>query len=285
MGRERMSARDLEHGEHQVVVTPSGVHAMLDRATGELMHPTGPLIEAERIYVTPARLATRLSIAHAAPLLLLDVGLGAGSNAIAAWRVAEESLSIPARRLEIVSFDRSVAALELALAPEHAPAFGFDGGAAIAASQLLTTHRHDGARTSWRLRLGDVVSELAREQAASADVVFWDPFSIRANPSLWTVAAFSALRRVCRAGATVHTYSGATATRTALLLAGFAVGFGEAAAGMQKQTTVAATRAADLAKPLDRRWLEGLAHVSRAWPADPPHDALARIATAPQFRG
>jgi queuine tRNA-ribosyltransferase len=284
MGRERMSAPD-EHTEHEVVVTPSGARAMLDRATGELMHPTGPLIEAVRLYVTPARLAARLCTAGAAPLLLLDIGLGAGSNAIAAWRVAEEANPVPARRLEIVSFDRSLAALELALAPEHAPSFGFDGGAAVAASQLLVTHRHDGARTRWRLRLGDIVCELAREQAASADVVFWDPFSVRANPSLWTVAAFTALRRVCRASATVHTYSGATATRTALLLAGFAVGFGEPAAGKQKQTTVAAARVDALTKPLDRRWLEGLAHVSRAWPADAPRDALARIATAPQFSG
>jgi len=113
-------------------------------------------------------------------------------------------------------------------------------------------------------------------------VVFWDPFSPKANPSLWSVAAFSALRRACRAGATVHTYSGATATRSALLLAGFAVGIGPST-NAGKFGTLAATDLGSLAEPLDRRWLERLSRSSAAFPSDAPSDALARIAVLPQF--
>jgi queuine tRNA-ribosyltransferase len=126
------------------------------------------------------------------------------------------------------------------------------------------------------------VPALAREPAALADVVFWDPFSPRANPELWTVAAFSALRRLCRGGATVHTYSGATAVRTALLLAGFAVGTGSDV-GASKQNTCAATGAQLLDAPLDARFLDRLTRSSAPFPADAPPDALQRLRALSQF--
>ena len=61
----------------------------------EVMHPViGPLVEADALYVVPSRLAARLAQTSeadpTAPLVLLDVGLGAGSNAVAAWRVSVE---------------------------------------------------------------------------------------------------------------------------------------------------------------------------------------------------
>jgi queuine tRNA-ribosyltransferase len=269
---------------HEVVFTRGGARAMLDRTSGEVMHPVvGPLVEAERLYVTPSRLASRLSAPGREPLVLLDAGLGAGSNAIVAWRCSQ-ALAPSARPLEIVSIDRTLAALELALQPEHAAAFGFEADAAVAARTLLAERRHQSARTHWRLRVGELLSELAHEPAESLDVVFWDPFSPRADAALWSVRAFTALRRVCRAAATVHTYSGATATRTALLLAGFAVGYGIAAGDKQKHTTVAAVRVDDLAQPLDRRWLERLSRSSAAWPADAPSDARSRVESLAQFR-
>lgn len=275
--------------ECEVVRTRSGAPAMLDRATGEVMHPlVGPRVEAERLYIAPSRLALRLlEPAHAAgtlagaPLRVLDVGLGAGSNAIAAWQVAE-ALPAHARRLEIVSFDRSCAALELALTPQHAGAFGLDGTAGLAARALLSDHHAESARSSWRLCQGELPATLADEPSASADIVFWDPFSPRANPALWTLAAFAALFRLCRPGATVHTYSGATSTRSALLLAGFTVGVGDDV-GVDKQSTCAAMRVEDLAAPLDRRFIERLQRSSAPFPADAPADALARIAALPQF--
>ena len=46
------------------------------------------------------------------------------------------------------------------------------------------------------------------------------------HPALWTIAMFAALRRVCREGATVHTYSASTSTRSGFLLGGFRRGRG-----------------------------------------------------------
>jgi queuine tRNA-ribosyltransferase len=267
---------------HEVVTTRGGARAVRDRKTGELMHPVvGPRVEAEKLYVGASRLEARLREPGIETLVLLDVGLGAGSNAIAAWKVSER-LPASARRLEIVSFDHTTAALELAASDEHAAAFGFEGSAARAAHALLGSGRVETPRSVWRLETGELPSTLARVPPHAADVVFWDPFSPRANPELWTMAAFAALRLACRNGATVHTYSAATATRSALLLAGFAVGVGDDTfAG--KQTTQAAVGIEGLARPLDRRWLERLARSSAALPADAPADALARIAGASQF--
>jgi queuine tRNA-ribosyltransferase len=267
----------------EVVTTRSGARAMRDRRTGELMHPVvGPLVEAEKLYVEASRLRERLEGGPpSVPLVLLDVGLGAGSNAIAAWKVSERIAS-SARHLEMISFDHTTSALELALSEEHAPAFGFAEDALRAARGLLSDGQCRTSRTQWRLETGDLPSTLARVPEGSADVVFWDPFSPRATPALWTMTAFAALRRVCRAGATVHTYSAATATRSALLLAGFAVGMGDDTGG-GKQSTEAALDVGTLTRPLDRRWLDRLARSSAPFPPDAPTDALARIAALSQF--
>jgi len=273
----------------EIVLTRSGARAMLDKHSGEIMHPVvGPLTEAERLYVGPSRLAERLSDSRTEPtatttepLVLFDVGLGAGSNAAAALRVSE-SLPESPRRLHIVSFDVSLQALELAVQPAHAAAFGLEGVAGDAARALLARGHHDSPHTSWRLITGDVRTTLTREPARSVDVVFWDPFSPRSNPELWTLEAFAALRRVCREGATVHTYSGATAVRSALLLAGFHVGIGEKIAE-GKFGTHGALEEAALHQPLDQRWLARLARSSAPFPKDAPADAIERIRAMQQF--
>lgn len=264
----------------EVVTTRGGARAVLDRETGEVMHPVvGPLVESLRLYVVPSRLAERLAEDASEPLVLFDVGLGAGSNALAAWRLSE-ARSTDTRRLTIVSFDRSLDALALAL--EHAADFALDGAAGEAARALLAHGAHETAHTSWRFHAGELPGALSAEPDESVDIVYWDPFSPRANPELWTLGAFRALRRVCRAGCTVHTYGGATATRSALLLAGFAVGLGEAI-GDEKRGTCAAVSAANLTTPLDQRWLERVRRSTAPLPTDAPLDALARLASCAQF--
>jgi queuine tRNA-ribosyltransferase len=265
-------------GGHEVVRTRGGALAMRSRDAGEVMHPgVGPRAEAELLYVRQSRLAERLAGGGAA-LTLFDVGLGAGSNAVAARAVAEAGAP-GATRLTLVSFERDLSALALAL--DHAGDFGFDDDAVAAARALLADGRHAGARTDWWLRAGDLLDQLAAEPTR-ADVIFWDPFSPRANPSLWTVAAFAAARRVAAPGCTLFTYSASTATRVALLLAGWTVGTGDPI-GDKAQTTAAATSAAALARPLPRSWLDRLRRPDAPLPTDAPTDAAALVAAHPQF--
>jgi queuine tRNA-ribosyltransferase len=263
-----------EHLDCEVVVTRSGAEAIRDKITGQLMHPVvGPGVESERLYVGPSRLRDRVRERR---IVVLDVGLGAASNAIAAWRVAAGG----GHGIDLVSFDRSTAALALAL--DHASAFGLVGEAGDAARTILARGAHEAPHARWRFVLGDVTTTLDAEAALDADVVYWDPFSPRVNAELWTMRAFAALRRHCADGATVHTYSGATSTRSALALAGFAIGEG-VALDDGRTTTVAATRPDDLARPFDRRWLDRVARSSAPFPPDAPPDALERIRGLPQF--
>jgi len=269
-------------GSHEIVQTRGGALAMRSLVDGEVMHPgVGPLVEAEQLYVRQSRLRARLLAGEGGSvdrLVLFDVGLGAGSNALAA-RSASEALPEGAARLELVSFERDLGALELALAT--AEPFGWCGEPAEAARALLAHGAHETARTHWRLVHGDLLETLARE-TARADIVYWDPFSPRANPSLWTVAAFSEARRVAGPRCALYTYSASTATRLALLLAGWAVGVGDAI-GDKAQTTSAAVAVSELARPLDRRWLGRLSRPDVPLPSDAPSDAIARARLAPQF--
>ena len=143
---------------------------------------------------------------------------------------------------------------------------------------------HETARTHWRLVRGDLLETLAR-QTVAADIVYWDPFSPRANPALWTVAAFTEARRLAGPRCALYTYSASTATRLALLLGGWAVGVGGDAIGDDKAQTLttAAVAPSDLARPLDRGWLARLSRPDVPLPSDAPPDAIARARLAPQF--
>lgn len=274
----------MSDGPYEVITIESGARAVRCVASGEVMHPhVGPAIEARTLYVEPAQLTARLAMPCERPLVVLDVGLGAGSNALAAL-AASDAMPAHARTLALVSFDRTLAPLGLALHPEHAEAFGFEARQRLAATELLLHHRYESSRSSWRLVLDDLRDALAREPADSADVVFWDPFSSRTNPLLWSVSAFRALRRLCREGATVHTYGAAPATRAALLLAGFYVGLGPPSGRKQKPATIAATTLASLDRPLDAAWFTQLARSRIPLPSDAPSNAFDLLAAHPQLR-
>ncbi len=273
-------ANDATGPRYEIVLTSLGVPAVRDTVLGEVMHPVvGPSVEAERLYVAQSGLRDALA-EPGPPLVLLDVGLGAGSNALAALAAADAA---PAgRRLELVSFEADTGALALATTDAGAARLGLPPAALAAARALLAGGRFESPRVLWRLVRGDVRETLPAEPAL-ADLVFWDPFSPGANPELWTLAAFASLRRRCAEGARVFTYSTATATRSALLLAGFFVGAGDAS-GPKQETTAAAAGPGLLARPLDARWLARLARSSAPFPPDAPPDALDRVRAHPQFR-
>jgi queuine tRNA-ribosyltransferase len=282
-----------------IVATSSGAPSVRDGEAGEVMHPViGAAVEAERLYVAQSRLPERLAGAgpsgapalpepgaagpasRGAPLVLFDVGLGAAGNALAAVRAARAA-GPRARPLRVVSFERELGALALACSDEGAARLGWSPQDLLAARALLAGGRHEEPGIAWRLVLGEAPASLAGVPEA-ADLVFWDPFSPRANPELWTVGAFAALRGRCAPGCTLFTYSTATATRSALLLAGFHVGVGDPS-GPKEETTAAAVPPAAPARPLDARWLARLARSSAAWPVDAPPDALDRVRAHPQF--
>lgn len=264
--------------KHEVVRTKTGALAMRSLETGEVMHPgVGPLIEAEQLYVGQSRLGERLLGGR---VVVFDVGMGAGSNALAARGAATQT---PAQAivLDLISFERDLDALTLALSTPEA--FGLQGEPGEAARALLASGHHESPRVCWQLRQGDLLQALDVEPLR-ADIVFWDPFSPKANPGLWTVGAFTTIRRAAGPRCTLFTYSASTTVRLALLLAGWAVGVGDAI-GEKAFTTAAAVEVTDLARPLDCSWLSRLDRPDLRLPSDAPVDAVERVAASRQFTG
>jgi len=272
--------RPARDGDFELVTLRNGARAVRHWGHGEVMHPSvGPWQEACALYVEQSRLAEKLRVAGP-PLHVWDVGLGAGTNAVAALTCARALGAQQRRELRVVSFEIDRAPLRLALA--DARGFPFLQPFADAGRALLNGERWSEGRAQWQLYLGDA-AELWRGAWEPADLIFFDPFSPASNPALWTPAAFSQLRTHARSdgdGCTLFTYSAATPTRVSLLLGGFYVGTG-VATGTKKETTAAATQRELLAQPLDARWL---ARWERS-AAQAPHGAVLSEEIARAVRG
>ena len=157
-----------------------------------------------------------------------------------------------------------------------------------AASAILASGRHETARTTWRLCLGDLL-----QVSPSC------PMDSRTSCSGMCTrrrrrrrSGRSRRSSCCGAYAAIARRCTRTAHRRrrdpAFLLGGFAVGVG-ARTGARDETTVAASRVVDLEKPLGASYLERLARSSVPFPNDVPNDATARadalalVRACPQF--
>lgn len=254
-----------------------------DGESGEVMHSvTAPHEEARALYVEQPGLVRLAALGGAPPLVVWDVGLGAGTNAmevVHAWEAAASP-----RALHLVSFERDLDALRLALA-HHGdfPRLRHGGPAGLLAGGEWSSPR---AAIRWQLLHGDALDQL--DAAPLPDVILWDPFSFRVDAPLWHRSTFARLRaRLGERPAALYTYSNSTAVRLALLSAGWFVGPG-APTGPKEATTVAWSTTPD--GPLfGREWLEKWARSSQRWPADLPETERTAFEAAlrwhPQFAG
>ena len=258
-------------------------------ASGEIMHSVNdPNQEAEKIYVaqsqhlhalTPA-LPSESDAELPTPLVVWDVGLGAGHNAMALVYALEKK---PGHRaVELISFEHDLDALQLAL--NHLKEFPHLRHEAP--HRLLHAHaRHNAcelrhgltidapANFRWRLFENNFLATL--QLAPLPQVIFYDPFSWKVDSAMWTLAAFEQLFTALAASThvvEVFTYTNSTAVRTAMLAAGFFVGRG-VATGPKSETTIAWYVPNDQAPPngaalLGADWLARRARSTAQFGAD-----------------
>lgn len=270
-------------GDFELCTLRSGARAVRHIGHGEVMHPAGgPWEEANRLYVEQSQLANRLRAARQ-PVCVFDIGLGAATNAVAALACAQKV----GGALELHSFELDLSPLRLAL--RDPAGFPFLAEYREAALSLIATGQWEQEGVRWVLHRGDVLTCLTAAPPR-AELIFYDPFSPQHNPTLWTPAAFAAVRACCRSdadGALLFTYSAATPMRAALLVGGFYVGAG-VATGTKRETTVGATRQSSLAAPLGARWLARWERSSARAPLGETVLTAERereIRTHPQFTG
>ena len=289
--RRRRRRNDEALARFAVHVSEHGHATIAHVASGELMHGRlDPADEAESLYVEQSRLVARLREPTAAPLVVWDVGLGAAHNAMAVVRAVEASAELAARPLQLVSFEHDVASLRLAL--RNAPRFPHLQYRAPGDLLRWGEWRSERAPLVWTLREGDFAATLGA--APAPDLIFWDPFSAKTDPAMWTLECFAAVFAECgEHDCELFTYSASTVVRAAMLAAGFVVARG-APTGRRPETTIAMTPAAAAHATtrgrdvLGAEWLERWRRSDAKFPADVPaagHGALAeRIAGLAQFR-
>ena len=281
--RARERQQRAERG-HEVVRTRGGAlaDAQPRRAARSCIPASARCVEAELLYVAQSRLDERLRAAARTLVAVFDVGLGAGSNALAARAASERAPAAP-RRLELVSFERDLGALD-ARARARGD-FGLDGDAGLRRARAARpTARTRRARTSWLL----APRRSARVARARAGA--------RRRRLLGSVLAARQSRRCGPSPPSPRCAVAVAALRGRLHLQRFHRDARRAVAGRirrrrrRRHRRQGARRPPppstprDLARPLDRAWLSRLSRPDAPLPADAPADAVARAAAAPQFR-
>jgi queuine tRNA-ribosyltransferase len=243
--------------------------------------------EAQRLYIEQSRLSERLRQPEPGPLVIWDVGLGAGANAMAAIACYEKEPQ-PVRDLHIVSFENDLDSLNLAF--QHNTHFRYlrhSGSAAILKEGKWQSKSHPGL--AWTLVPGNFLETFAAAPFPP-DLIFYDLFSGKTNAEAWTLHAFRRLFEICRERSVeLLTYTGSTASRVAMLAAGFHVARG-CSTGDRIETTIALTPSAvrNCHELLAAEWLDKWKRSSARFPADLPvadHSTLAElILQHPQFQ-
>jgi tRNA U34 5-methylaminomethyl-2-thiouridine-forming methyltransferase MnmC len=233
-------------------LTADGSFTFFSSEFSEYFHSTqGAKEEALIKFVEPCQIAQK---AQQPVVRLLDVCYGLGYNSAAALEVIWATN--PNCHVELVALELDATVPKSAIAHDllnmwHPPI-----------PQQLENLAHSlevqRDRLHAQLLLGDARATLTQVQQSNfqADAIFLDPFSSRRCPQLWTVEFFQQLAGCCAPTGRLATYSCAASVRSALLVAGFKIGFTPPLSGRQPGT-VASVSDADL-PPLPLRSQEHL---------------------------
>jgi queuine tRNA-ribosyltransferase len=260
----------------------NGSASILDLKYGETMHSQiGPQEEANKVYLEQAELEKRLLQDRGNSLVLFDVGLGMGTNALASIELFLGSRA--QRNLHIVSFENNLSGIQFALQNTDQLPFikrYLELVQTLLTQKTVTLRSPFGTQIYWELKEGDFRNHVLN--CPSPEVIFYDFYSPRACPDLWSLSTFklvyqsTAAQRAKGDNTFLCTYSSSTSVRSALVLAGFNVGHGNSTES-KKETTVASTCIEDLDKPLDQHWLNHWLRSSKPMPEDAPMELYRKM--------
>lgn len=271
-------------GAFQLHQRADGGYSVQHQDSGEVMHAVlDPREEARVLYLEQSQLLSRLEEPLDEPLVAWDVGLGAATNAMvlidALERLAHKRglEAPPLRPLHLVSFERDMDALRLALMHlDRFPWLKHPGPPTLLKEGYWQSRK---APIQWTLLEGDFLARMS--EAPSPELILYDPFSFKVDGPLWQLSSFEQLfARVRGRACELITYSHSTMVRSALLGAGFYLAAG-VPVGVKEQTTIALTPEAASRTShalLDRVWLAKWERSSKQFPADVTEEAQAAFA-------
>ncbi len=255
--RRKLKANEL--GDFRIHEADAGFASIQQISSGEIMHSvTAPDIEAEELYASVLDPLERQALTETNDdFVLWDVGMGAAHNVMAAIRKLEgiylENPNLAPTIIE--SFEIDLDPLRLALL--HPRRFPHLRHAAPHEILSKSSWRSKDGKIQWRLHSGDFHQRY--REAMAPDWIFFDPFSLKSDPSFWTLEIFQRLSRALRKPQTVlSTYSTSTAVRAHLLASGFWVQKGPPTGPKSESTRAFFHPHPAFAKTelLDARWLE-----------------------------
>lgn len=233
-------------------LTADGSFTFFSSEFSEYFHSTqGAKEEALVKFVEPCQIAQK---AQQPVVRLLDVCYGLGYNSAAALEVIWATN--PNCYVELVALELDATVPKSAIA--HNLLNIWNPPIPQQLENLATSLEVQTDRLHAQLLLGDARVTLPQVQQSNfqADAIFLDPFSSRRCPQLWTVEFFQHLANCCSPTGRLATYSCAASVRSALITAGFKIGFTLPLRGRQPGT-VASFSEADL-PPLPLRSQEHL---------------------------
>ncbi|OLP19856.1 hypothetical protein BST81_03210 [Leptolyngbya sp. 'hensonii'] len=200
--------------------TEDGSYTFFSEAFGESFHShQGAREEALHKFVQAADLPQK---AHRETLKLLDVCYGLGYNSAAAletiWTLN------PACRIELYALELDATVPRAAIVPPMIEIWSPQIQTVLQA--IAQQHRYRSCQLQATLLLGDARQTLPVlcQAGWQADAIFFDPFSPRRCPQLWTVEFFQLAARCLSQDGKLVTYSRSASVRSAMLAAGLQIG-------------------------------------------------------------
>lgn len=200
--------------------TRDGSFTFFSEEFGEAFHSyTGAKAEALLKFAQATDLTQK---AQQSQLCLLDVCYGLGYNSAAAletiWRVN------PNCHIELVGLELDATVPRSAILPPLMAVWSPTVQTVL--NSIALDHHCTTLTLHARLLIGDARQTIRslNQQAFQADAIFFDPFSPRRCPQLWTVEFFTAVSHCLARNGKLATYSRSAAVRSAMLAAGLCIG-------------------------------------------------------------
>ncbi|MBD2459767.1 hypothetical protein H6G89_01805 [Oscillatoria sp. FACHB-1407] len=200
--------------------TNDGSFTFFSEEFGEAFHSReGAKAEAFQKFATATDLATK---AQQGSLRLLDVCYGLGYNTAAAleliWQIN------PSCQVEVYGLELDETVPRAAIAPPLIDSWSSEVQEILKAIAL--EHHCTTPRLTATVLIGDAryTIQSLSDSGFQAEAIFFDPFSPRRCPQLWTVEFFTQVARCLSPTGKLATYSRSASVRSAMIAAGLHIG-------------------------------------------------------------
>ncbi|MFP4523590.1 MAG: tRNA (5-methylaminomethyl-2-thiouridine)(34)-methyltransferase MnmD [Candidatus Nanoarchaeia archaeon] len=208
------------------IITNDSSTTFYNDTVNETYHTTsGAIEEAQKKHVFPSQILQRIQKDKLKKVTILDFCFGLGYNSLVAYTQIRKKY--PDLQITILALENDIAIMqalqECSVPEEYITAQKLFFSAIQKYSASSKTIQKIDPHTTIVFYLDDAKESIKKIPSNNADVVFFDAFSPKKMPELWTTTIFNQVYRAIKKGATLTTYSCARHVRNNLKEAKFTV--------------------------------------------------------------